>query len=102
MIAEQRKVIEEFKTLKRGLTIRQMAAHLGIERTRYFRVLNGYEMKLSEYLAMKKVIGEAANIGVESGIEEFGLGMRQDLYLTISRAKRMKQLLGKVNLMGNR
>jgi len=49
-------------------TIREMANDSGIQQTRLFRIMNGQEMKLSEYLTFKNRI--SILIGSQSQIEE--------------------------------
>ena len=51
---EQKEILEKFKATWPHLTLLEMAAILGMNRTRFYRIVNGYEMKLSEYLAVKK------------------------------------------------
>ena len=97
MIAEQKKVIEELKIVKPHYSASELAVCLGIERTRYFRILNGHEMKLSEYLAAKKIIQKAFNCQLESEMAELSLNMRLELSQSVARGLRMKQLVDRIN-----
>lgn len=45
----QKNVLETYQKLYGPVTIRRMADHTGIQMTRVFRLMNGHEMKLSEY-----------------------------------------------------
>jgi hypothetical protein len=45
----QKNVLETYQKLYGPVTIRKMADHTGIQMTRVFRLMNGHEMKLSEY-----------------------------------------------------
>ncbi len=99
MIPEQKRLIEEFQALNHLSYRKDLADSLGIERTRYFRILNGAEMRLSEYLAMKKIVdGGLSPENYDSNIEELGPKMRRDLLAIIYRAKRMKQIVEKSHL----
>ena len=52
----QRKILSNyFETFGREMTLRQISNHLGIQITRVFRILNGYEMKISEYEKFKSL-----------------------------------------------
>ncbi len=99
MLSEQRKIIGEFKALNSASTQKEMADSLGIEKTRYFRLLNGCEMKLSEYLTMKKAIDEKLRAeGHDNSITGLGSKTQQDLFMIILRAKRMQQIIKKTRL----
>ena len=93
MIAEQKRIIEEFKRLKKDQAVKKVAKELGVERSRYCRILNGHEMKLSEYWAMKGAINEILNLKIIDEVEDLSVGMRNELSLAISRNKRMQKLL---------
>ena len=96
MLPEQRKIIEEFLVLNRFSTQTEMADFLGIERSRYFRLLNGCEMKLSEYLAMKKAIDKQMQLeGHDNSAAGLGPKIQRDLFMIIFRAKRMQQIVKK-------
>ena len=99
MLPEQQKIIEEFLILNRFSTQTEMADFLGIERTRYFRLLNGCEMKLSEYLAMKKAVDNKLRLeGHDNSTTGLGSKIQQDLFMVILRAKRMQQIVKKSHL----
>ncbi|OUR98896.1 hypothetical protein A9Q84_05645 [Halobacteriovorax marinus] len=49
----QNKIIDDYMGLLSRNTIRDMANDCGIQKTRLFRIMNGHEMKLSEYLTLK-------------------------------------------------
>lgn len=52
----QQETINRYKKKYPNHTFREISAQTGIQLTRVFRIINGYEMKLSEYLAFQKVI----------------------------------------------
>ncbi len=53
---EQRQIIEAFRNIYGAITYREISEILGIQTTRVFRVFNGHEMKLSEYIRMKSIV----------------------------------------------
>jgi len=54
----QLEVLSKFKSLYGDPTYKQISTLSGIQMTRVFRISNGYEMKLSEYLKLKSLIDE--------------------------------------------
>ncbi|TNF27758.1 MAG: hypothetical protein EP319_10620 [Deltaproteobacteria bacterium] len=58
MLHEQKLVLEEYMRLLGNPTFREMAADSGIQLTRLFRIMNGMEMRLKEYLILKKRVEE--------------------------------------------
>ena len=52
----QLKVISEFKELFPNATLKKISELTGIQITRVFRLINGREMKLSEYQSFRQVI----------------------------------------------
>ena len=55
---EQKDIVEEYMARNEGKPYSEMARELRIERSRLYRILNGHEMKLSEYLKMKEAVNE--------------------------------------------
>ncbi len=53
---KQKQIINEYQALYPHHTLRKMSEQTGIQMTRIFRVINGQEMKLSEYEAFRKAI----------------------------------------------
>ncbi len=58
MKSEQKRLIERFKELYGNPTYKEMAEITDIQMTRAFRLCNGFEMKLTEYLKISKKIDE--------------------------------------------
>jgi predicted DNA-binding protein YlxM (UPF0122 family) len=52
----QQKILIEFQRLFPRLTLQQISKITKIERTRVFRIINGVEMKISEYEVFLKLI----------------------------------------------
>ncbi len=52
----QKKIISEYKELYPKHTLQKISNHTGIQITRVFRIMNGQEMKLSEYQAFQEAI----------------------------------------------
>lgn len=52
----QKETIARYRQKFPKHTFREISERTGIQLTRVFRVINGYEMKLSEYLAFQKAI----------------------------------------------
>ena len=50
----QDSLMKKYNSLLKKSTIREIALDSGIQQTRIFRLLNGSEMKLSEYLIIKE------------------------------------------------
>ncbi len=57
-MTKQEELIKCFKTLYRDPSYQKMANLLSIQKTRIFRICNGHEMKLSEYLQMQKLVDD--------------------------------------------
>lgn len=55
---EQKKILEQFNNLYGRPTYEGMAKITGIQITRCFRIMNGSELKLKEYLIFKKLIND--------------------------------------------
>ena len=53
-VAEQREVIAKYFKRRGEKPLREISNETGIQMTRVFRILNGQEMKLSEYLCFKE------------------------------------------------
>ena len=58
MLYEQKLVLDEYIKLMAKPTFREMAKDTGIQLTRLFRIMNGMEMRLNEYVILKKRIEE--------------------------------------------
>ena len=55
---QQNDLIKMFRQLYQEPSYSRMAKMLGIQKTRAFRICNGHEMKLSEYLTMQNLVDE--------------------------------------------
>jgi hypothetical protein len=49
MSLQQQILCNYFEVYGKEKTLKEISGHLGIQITRVFRILNGYEMKISEY-----------------------------------------------------
>ncbi len=58
MLHEQKLVLDEYMRLLNNPTFREMAKDSGIQLTRLFRIMNGMEMRLREYVTLKKRVEE--------------------------------------------
>lgn len=58
MSDEQAKLLTRFKEVYKNPTYKEMADISNINLTRIFRLNNGFEMKMSEYLKIKKCIDD--------------------------------------------
>ena len=58
MLHEQKLVLEEYMRLMENPTFRSMAKDTGIQLTRLFRIMNGMEMRLREYVILKRRVEE--------------------------------------------
>lgn len=52
----QKQVISEFLELYQKPTLNQIFKMTGIQKTRFFRITNGMEMRLAEYIIIKELI----------------------------------------------
>lgn len=91
MLEEQKILLEEFRRLTPDLNMRQQAIRAGIDRVRYYRIHQGSELKLSEYLRLRQAVEKAAPANFN--VEKLGSEMRQELSLTVNRALLTKELL---------
>lgn len=57
----QNELLQRFKKLYGNPTYKEVSSLTGIQMTRVFRIFNGMEMKLSEYLVVKSLIDEFLN-----------------------------------------
>lgn len=57
---EQSLILKEYMELTKYPSLREMSKDTGIQLTRLFRIINGMEMKLKEYLLLKRKIEEKA------------------------------------------
>lgn len=64
----QENIIKEFRDTFKGMTLNDLTKICHIERTRLFRIFNGYEMKLSEYEKMKSCL--TSELGNENSLEK--------------------------------
>jgi hypothetical protein len=58
MLHEQKLVLDEYMQLMAKPTFREMAKDTGIQLTRLFRIMNGMEMRLNEYVILKRRVEE--------------------------------------------
>jgi hypothetical protein len=57
----QNELLKKFRSLHNDPTYKEVSSLTGIQMTRVFRIFNGMEMKLSEYLIIKSLIDEKIN-----------------------------------------
>jgi hypothetical protein len=57
----QDKLLDTYMSLLEKPTIRELSKDSGIQNTRLFRIMNGSEMKLSEYLIIKNRVASLSN-----------------------------------------
>lgn len=96
----QREVIEKFYATHGQMTLKQMSTMTGIQLTRVFRILNGYEMKLGEYLTFQKLVEDPSGERQKSKLEELttlalkklSLGALKELEWDINSRLRASQL----------
>lgn len=60
----QKELIHQFNRLHGDLTLKQISQITDIQITRVFRIFNGHEMKLSEYLVFIKAIESKLGVPV--------------------------------------
>lgn len=53
---EQERVLKQYLELSGKMTLKQIASESGIQITRVFRLMNGCEMRLKEYLIIESLI----------------------------------------------
>ena len=58
MTTGQKEILEKYKALYGKQTLKKMSEQTGIQLTRMFRLLNGAEMKISEYEVLLKLVNE--------------------------------------------
>ncbi|MCP4914200.1 MAG: hypothetical protein GY909_13895 [Oligoflexia bacterium] len=63
----QENLIKEFRDTFTRMTLNELTNLCDIERTRLFRIFNGYEMKISEYEKIKACL--TTELGNESSLE---------------------------------
>lgn len=59
----QKKMLKSFMESYGSPTLKKASQLTGIQMTRLFRILNGYEMRLGEYLMLEKLIHQRQGIG---------------------------------------
>ncbi len=96
----QKQVIEQFKKLYPGCTLQSISNETGIQITRVFRIINGNEMKLSEYEAFQRAIAIKENSPnndffklVEEGIHFLSSETIEEFKFGLMRKLSMKKLL---------
>lgn len=63
MSEEQKLVLDEYLEAYGKPSLREMSKDSGIQLTRLFRIMNGMEMRLEEYLILKKRIQAKMELG---------------------------------------
>lgn len=99
----QDKLIDTYMGLLSKNTIREMAIDSGIQKTRLFRIMNGQEMKLSEYITLKNRISSL--FGKISPVEELAKECEKELSVNsiseisnyMQRRIRLAKLQSKIN-----
>lgn len=97
MTTTQRAVLDTYFLTFGRLPLRKIASHTGIQTSRVYRILNGHEMKLSEYekfqqsICQKSTYGELEDILKDSGpfLTE---RMRDEIKKTIERLVKKRMI----------
>ena len=83
----QQIIIKRYKEVFPHTTLKNIAKETGIQQTRIFRILNGYEMKISEFQKFE----EAINKGSRYDISKFRISKLVDQCLReLSHTKLLK------------
>lgn len=99
MSLEQDKLLARFKEVFGDPTYKEMSEISGINLTRIFRLNNGFEMKMGEYLKIKKCVDEkiatSSNIKFlfESCLEKLSVKVLKDLEVICARKLEMSEML---------
>lgn len=104
MHLEQERILKRFKTLFGDPTYKEMAEISDIQLTRIFRLNNGFEMKMSEYLKIKKAIDDKiaqtskVHIVFNECLENLSVNALLELEKICSRKLEMYQLVASKSL----
>ena len=80
----QETILKRFSDNFPNLSFKEMEAVSGIQSTRIFRLYNGFEMKLKEYLLLEQAMAKTSR----SNIDQELLALTQDLLRTLSLDER--------------
>jgi hypothetical protein len=80
----QETLLKRFSDNFPNLSFKEMEAITGIQSTRMFRLYNGYEMKLKEYILLEQVMAKKSRTNIDQEL----LGLTQDLLRTLSLEER--------------
>ena len=86
----QRQIINHyFELFGEHRTLREISAHLNIQITKVFRILNGYEMKISEYEKFRQAMGKKAGEGTDLS----NMAVKGEKTLSYRMTNDLKQIL---------
>ena len=87
----QEQIIKNYyETFGREKTLKEISNHLGIQITRVFRILNGYEMKLTEYEKFNSITQLENSKNSKNLVET---AIRGEKVFSIKTRNQMKQIL---------
>ena len=95
----QKQILAKFRQIVGNKTLDQCAKITGIERTRFFRLQQGAEMRISEYEKVLRIIHQFEENWSPTRIkakdfDESGGEMGRELWERIDRVMRYRELLG--------
>lgn len=99
MSDEQTKLLTRFKEIYKNPTYKEMSDISNINLTRIFRLNNGFEMKMSEYLKIKKCIddkiAQSSNVQFvfNQCIENLSVNVLKEIEKFCSRKLEIKEML---------
>ena len=70
MSLEQTKMLERYRQKFGNESFRKMSARTGIQISRLFRIFNGQEMRISEYLTFQEVLCDASEFNPSINADE--------------------------------
>ena len=95
----QERIMKDYMNLFDKPTILQLSRDCGIQKTRVFRLINGMEMRLSEYLILKdrilKLTSTSSDLQAVANECEYSLGRNEvrNLHRVMERRLRRAKLL---------
>ena len=90
MELQQQIIKHYFEIFGDDKTLKEISNHLGIQITRVFRILNGYEMKLTEYEKFKSVTKLAS---AENSKEFLETAIKGEKVFSVKMSNEIKQVL---------
>jgi predicted transcriptional regulator len=90
----QDSLIEKLNTTYPDITLKEISKRTGIQLTRVFRILNGYEMKVSEYERLESLVREKTN--TSSHNEHINLYLKFLNLQSLEQQQRLEQKYNKI------